>query len=80
MKITNEMVKEHLVCLSFNDTLNEKVTHADPGSKSALTRQYNKTHQSITKIVKQKKKDEDAEESSDGAQSEDDGGQLLDEV
>lgn len=44
MKITNEMAKEHLVALSFNDTLNEKITHADPGSKSALTRQYNKTH------------------------------------
>ena len=50
--IPPEMAKEHLVCLSFDDALNEKITKIESGQKAALTRKYNQSHQSITKIVK----------------------------
>ena len=50
VKITNEMLKEHLVYLCMDDKLTQKFEKMDPQLKAALTREYNKDHKEISRI------------------------------
>ena len=89
LKITNEMFKEHLICLSMDDNLVKKFEGTDPQLKAALTREYNKEHKEITKLTKRgagkgakgsvpdPEEDAEAEADSDSGGEE---GQLLDEI
>jgi len=82
MGITNEMVKEHLLCLSMDRKLNEKLEHLDPQLKATLTREYNKCHKDITRVIKNSAKGKEPA-SGDEASSHDESepeGQLLDEI
>ena len=69
LKITNEMVKEHLMALCLDHKLKEQFDRIDTKIKSAFTRKYNKTHKEIERIGGKKngKDDKDAilEESSE---------------
>ena len=49
LRITNNMVKEHLYILSMDKKLIAKLEEIPPGVKSAFTRKYNKLHQDIVK-------------------------------
>ena len=92
VKITNEMLKEHLISLSMDDKLTQKFEKMDPQLKVALTRQYNKDHKEISRIPQKgaAKKITDKElaqaegnsEREAGSDSESDHaqGQLLDEI
>jgi len=82
MQITNEMVKEHLLCLSMDQKLNQKLQETDPQLKAAFTREYNKGHKDITRVVKTSAKGKEAalgDEESSHDESEPEG-QLLDEI
>jgi len=74
------MIKEHLSILSLDYKITEQLTAISSGLKANFTRQYNKTHQAITKKAggpRTKKASDDSDES--GAESSDGGDILIDE-
>ena len=83
LKITNEMVKEHLMGLSMDRDFVQAFEKIDTKTKTAFTKQYNKSHQEITKTSGGKKLNKaqlSQEDLSQDSSSEDDQeGVLLDE-
>ena len=49
LKITNEMVKEHIMGLSLDKKIQAQFEKIDTKTKTAFTREYNKAHKDITK-------------------------------
>lgn len=56
LKISNEMVKEHLLSLSLNKGLAAMFDKLDTKQKAAFTREYNKTHKAIVQVKGNKSK------------------------
>ena len=52
--ITNEMIKEHLLCLSLDGSFQEKFDRIEAKTKAAFTRAYNKTAKEVVKVGKGK--------------------------
>ena len=50
LKITNEMVKEHLMGLCLNKNAQTMFDKIETKVKTSFTKQYNKQHQEITRI------------------------------
>ena len=48
--VSNEMVKEHLMSLSLQSDIESKFQKIDTRTKTAFTKEYNKTHKEITKL------------------------------
>jgi len=49
LNITNEMVKEHLMGMSLNKSYQAMFDKVETKTKSAFTKEYNKSHKEITK-------------------------------
>jgi len=49
LNITNDMVKEHLMGLSLNKTYQAMFDKVETKTKTAFTKEYNKTHKEITR-------------------------------
>lgn len=49
LNISNEMVKEHLMGLSLNKSYQTMFDKVETKTKTAFTKEYNKTHREITK-------------------------------
>jgi len=60
LKVTNEMVKEHLMALCIDSKLKEQFDRIDTKIKSAFTRKYNKSHKEIERIGAKKAGAKDA--------------------
>ena len=77
MAISNEMMKDHLMCLTLNETFKEKFDKIPPKTKAAFTRAYNAEKTEIKKVgrggpkITPDAKEEDSES--------DEGDVLLDE-
>ena len=54
MSITNDMIKEHLLCLDLSGTFAEKFDKIEPKTKAAFTRAYNKEKGAFKRIGKGK--------------------------
>lgn len=75
MKVTNEMVKEHLMGLSLDKKLVEMFDKIDSKIKSAFTRAYNKAHaKGVIKGTKAKNQAADDDDQS----SDDDDVEVID--
>ena len=55
LKITNEMVKEHLMGLTMDKNAQKEFDKIETRVKTAFTKAYNKQHMEITKISGGKK-------------------------
>ena len=55
LKISNEMVKEHLMGLSMDKSAQQAFDKIETRIKTAFTKAYNKSHQEITKTSGGKK-------------------------
>lgn len=49
LNVTNEMVKEHLMGLTLDRKIQAAFDKIDTRTKTAFTREYNKSHRAITK-------------------------------
>lgn len=86
MAVSNDMMREHLLCLDLSGKYEKKMNAIDPKTKSAFTRAYNKLKSGVKRIGKARK-DENPSPSGDQSDDEkdewsdhDDGGlAMLDE-
>ena len=86
MSVTNEMVKEHLLCLDLSGEWAAKFDKIEPKTKAAFTRAYNKMKEGFKrtggkagKAAKDTPNPGDVESEPEAQSSEDDGEVLMDE-
>ena len=56
LKITNEMVKEHLMGLCLDKNIQGMFDKIETRTKASFTKEYNKSHQEIKRVGTQKGK------------------------
>ena len=51
LKVTNEMVKEHMLSICFNKTAQQMFDAIDTRTKTSFTKEYNKQHCEIKRVA-----------------------------
>ena len=78
MALSNEMMKEHLMCLTLDDKFQDKFDKIPPKVKAAFTRAYNAEKTAIKRVGRGPKITPQDDKEDEG-ESSDEGDVLLDE-